>query len=296
MAEERAADRQGPVWRVGLEAPLAALPAVEAALAELGGALVTDEPCGQAPVPVSLYLIEAPDRARVTALLAAAALAAGCWVPEVIIERLPETDWVAESRKALPAIRAGPFYLYGAHVSAPPPTGSIPILIEAGVAFGTGRHESTRGCLLALADLAKERRVTRALDMGCGSGVLAIAIAKLWACPVTAVDLDAQAVRAARENVEANGVGGLVRVQLGEGFRGDALGRDAVFDLIVENILAGPARVLARDLVRHLAPGAVAVLSGLLADQDQGVLEAHAPLHVARRIALGEWVTLVLEA
>ena len=285
-----------PVWRVSLEAPLGALPAVEAALAELGGALAADEPHGQAPVPVSVYLIEEPDRNRVTALLAVAARAAKCPVPEAAIERLPETDWAAESRKALPAIQAGPFYLYGAHVSEPSPPGSIPILIEAGAAFGTGRHESTRGCLLAFAAMAEERRVARALDMGCGSGLLAIAIAKLWSCPVIAVDTDPRAVRTARGNFEANGVGGLARALRGDGFQDAALGPDAVFDLIVENILAGPARAMARDLIGHLAPGGVAVLSGLLADQDQVVLEAHAPLRLARRIALGEWVTLVLEA
>ncbi len=289
------AERQGPVWRIGLVAPAPAVPAFEAALAELGGALAVDEPQGPAPVPISVYLTEAPDRARVTALLAAAALAAGVPVPDIAIERLPETDWVAASREALPAIQAGPFYLYGAHVSAPPPAGSIPVLIEAGAAFGTGRHESTRGCLLALGDLAGQHRVARALDMGCGSGVLAIAIAKLWACPVAAVDNDAGAVRVARDNAAANGVGGLVRARLGEGFGGAAIARGAGFDLIVANILAAPLIAMAPALLRHLAPGGIVVLSGLLADQEREVLEGYAPLALRRRIALGEWVTLVLE-
>ena len=289
------AEGQGPAWRVGLAVPPAALPALEEALAELGGALAIDEPQGPAPVPMSVYLSEAPERARLTALLAAAALAAGVPVPEAAIERLPATDWVAESRKALPAIAIGPFYLYGAHVSAPPPAGAIPVLIEAGPAFGTGRHESTRGCLLALADLAAECRVMRALDLGCGSGVLAIAIAKLWACPVAAVDNDAGAVRAARDNAAANGVGGLVRARLGEGFGGAAIALGAGFDLIVANILAAPLRAMAPELLRHLAPGGVAVLSGLLADQEREVLESYAPLALRRRIPLGEWVTLVLE-
>ena len=288
--------KPAPVWRVGLVAPADAVPAFEAALAELGGALAIDEPQGSARVPISVYLTEAPDRARLTALLAAAALASGMPVPEAAIERLPATDWVAESRTALPAIAIGPFYLYGAHVSAPPPAGAIPILIEAGPAFGTGRHESTRGCLLALADLAAARRVMRALDLGCGSGVLAIAIAKLWACPVLAVDSDPQALGVARDNAAANGVGGLVETRLGEGFDGAAIGPDARFDLVVANILAEPLRAMAPDLMRRLAPGGVAVLSGLLTGQDQAVLEAHAPHKLVRRIALGDWVTLVLSA
>ena len=285
-----------PVWRIGLVAPADALPAFEAALAEFGGALVSDAPEAGDPVALQLYLTEEPARERVTALLAAASLAAGIAFPGFDIERLPETDWVAASREALPAIRAGPFYLYGAHVSAPPPAGSIPVLIEAGAAFGTGRHESTRGCLLALGDLAEERRIARALDMGCGSGVLAIAIAKLWACPVAAVDNDAGAVRAARDNAAANGVGGLVRARLGEGFGGAAIARGAGFDLIVANILAAPLRAMAPALLRHLAPGGAVVLSGLLADQEREVLDGYAPLALRRRIALGDWVTLVLSA
>ena len=246
-------------------------------------------------MPVRSYQSEEPDRARLTALLAVAALAAGTPVPEFAIERLPETDWVAESRKALPPIQAGPFTLYGAHVAEPPPAGSIPILIEASTAFGTGRHESTRGCLLALAGLAEDRGVGRALDMGCGSGVLAIAMAKLWSCPVTAIDLDAQAVRVARENAAANGVGDLVQAHRGRGYRCAAIGRDTRFDLVAANILAGPLGDMAPELVRHLAPGGAALLSGLLAGQDEGVLDAHAPLRLIRRIALGDWVTLVLE-
>ncbi len=288
--------KAAPVWRVGLVAPAPAVPAFEAALAELGGALASDAPEAGDPVALQLYLTEEPARERVTALLAAASLAAGVASPGFVIERLPETDWVAASREALPAIQAGPFYLYGAHVSAPPPAGSIPVLIEAGAAFGTGRHESTRGCLLALADLAEQRRIARALDMGCGSGVLAIAIAKLWACPVAAVDNDADAVRAARDNAAANGVGGLVRARLGEGFDGAAIARGAGFDLIVANILAAPLSAMAPALLRHLAPGGVAVLSGLLADQEREVLEGYAPLALTRRIALDDWVTLVLSA
>jgi ribosomal protein L11 methyltransferase len=296
-----------PVWRLDISIPAPAVTAFEAALAELGGAVVTDAPDAaesQAEVGLQVYLDAEPERPRLTALLAGAALLAGVRVPEVRVERLPDIDWVTESHKALPAIQAGPFYVYGAHVSAPAPAGSIPILIEAGPAFGTGRHESTLGCLLALAGLAENRKPARApawapadaLDMGCGSGLLAIAIAKLWACPVRAVDNDPQAVRAAAGNAVANGVGGLVSARQGEGYDAAAFGVEASFDLIAANILAGPLEAMAPDLKRHLAPGGVAVLSGLLEDQAGAVIAAHAPLSLARRIPLGGWVTLVLEA
>ncbi len=283
-----------PAWRVELSVAADAAPIFEAALAELGGAIGTEAPEGRAVVTIQVYLNEAPAHDRLTALLAAAALAAGVAVPEAEVARLPETDWVAESHKALPALQAGPFYVYGAHVTEPAPPDSIPIRIEAGPAFGTGRHESTRGCLLALAELAKTQRVTRALDMGCGSALLAIAIAKLWDCPVLAVDNDPEAVRAAAANAAGNDVAELVAARRGVGYDADVLGPDARFDLIAANILAGPLRAMAPDLQRRLAPGGLAVLSGLLADQADAVAAAHAPLEVKRRLALGDWVTLVL--
>jgi ribosomal protein L11 methyltransferase len=291
------------VWRLDISIPASAVAAFEAALAGLGGAVVTDAPDAaetQTEIGLQVYLDAEPARPRLTALLAGAALLAGVQVPEARVERLPDIDWVTESHRALPAIQAGPFYVHGAHVGAPAPAGSIPILIEAGPAFGTGRHESTLGCLLALAGLAENRNPawasTGALDMGCGSGLLAIAIAKLWACPVRAVDNDPQAVRAAAGNAAANGVGGLVSARQGEGYDGAAFGAEANFDLIAANILAGPLAAMAPGLKRHLAPGGVAVLSGLLEDQAGTVIDAHAPLSLARRIPLGGWVTLVLEA
>jgi ribosomal protein L11 methyltransferase len=287
------------VWRLDISIPAPAVAAFEAALSGLGGAVVTDAPDAaetQTVIGLQVYLDAEPERLRLTALLAGAALLAGVQVPEARVERLPDVDWVTESHKALPAIQAGPFYVHGAHVGAPAPAGSIPILIEAGPAFGTGRHESTLGCLLALAGLAEIRSPADALDMGCGSGLLAIAIAKLWACPVRAVDNDPQAVRAAAGNAAANGVGGSVSARQGEGYDGAAFSVETQFDLIAANILAGPLEAMAPGLKRHLAPGGVAVLSGLLEDQAGAVIDAHAPLSLARRIPLGGWVTLVLEA
>ena len=285
-----------PVWRLDISIPASAVPAFEAALAELGGAIATDAPDAGAEVKVQVYLDAEPERLRLDSLLAGAALRAGVHVPEVSIERLPDVDWVTESHKALPAIQAGPFFIHGSHIKESAPPGAIPILIEAGPAFGTGRHESTLGCLLALADIAKDRGPVRALDMGCGSGLLAIAMAKLWACPVSAVDNDPEAVRAAVGNAAANGVGERVTARRGDGYDETVLGTGASFDLIVANILAAPLQAMAPDLKRHLEPRGVAVLSGLLVDQADEVVAAHAPLRLARRIPLGGWVTLVLEA
>ena len=282
-------------WCIRLWVPAAALPLTELALAQLGGAVVTDGPDAAGQIPVSVFLAAAPDRPRLIALLAAAAAAAGVAPPEAAVEALPDTDWVAESQKALPAIQAGPFYVCGAHVTTPPPAGRIPLLIEANVAFGTGRHESTHGCLLALAALAEERRLNRALDMGCGSGILAIAIAKLWGASVLAVDSDADAVRVTGENAAINGVAASITAVRGDGYRCPAVAGGGPYDLIVENILADAICAMAADLQRHLALGGVAVLAGLLAEQADEVLTAHAPLRLRRQWRLGDWVTLLVE-
>lgn len=293
-AELAASVPPAPAWCLSLEAPSDALATVEAALGQLGGVLVTGAPDCRDPVPVKLYLDACPDRVRLTALLISAALAAGIATPDFALEKLPNRDWVATSRAALPAIQIGPFYLHGAHVREPGPADSIPLRIEAGRAFGTGRHESTRGCLLALARLAGKRRIGRALDMGCGSGILALAMAKLWSCPVLAVDNDPEALRIAREHAEINRVAERVRVRRGEGYDCPALAAFGSFELIACNILAQPLCAMAPDLARALAPDGVAVLSGLRADQEAHVMASHAEFRLMERIPLAEWVTLVL--
>ena len=286
----------GSAWCLRLTVPENAVPDFEGALEPLEGAVASGLPDGAGLVTLDAYLAVEPARDRIVALLAAGALAARIAPPEFEIERLPDLDWVAEGRKALPPIQAGPFYLYGAHVTAPPPPGTIPIQIEASVAFGTGRHETTKGCLLALADLKATHPVARALDMGCGSGILALAAAKLWDCPVLAVDNDPDAVRLSAENARINGEAKLVRAEQGYGYGAPAVAEGAPYDLIVANILAGPLKAMAPDLIRNLAPGGVAVLSGLLTTQAQEVLEAHRPLDLVRDYPLGDWTTLVIQA
>ena len=197
-------------------------------------------------------------------MLAAAAAAAHVPVPDVTIEPLPAVDWVAESQKARPPVRAGRFYVFGSHVAGPAPAGTIPIRIDANVAFGTGHHESTEGCLLALDALARTRRPVRPLDLGCGTGILAIAMAKLWPGPVMACDLDEDALRVTRDNAALNGVGSQIRAVRSDGLRGPRVARGGPYDLIVANILSEPLRRMAGDLVGALAPGGTVVLAGFL--------------------------------
>ena len=283
------------LWCVAVKALGKHVAAFEAALAAGAEAVSSFS-----TAPRGLWRIEAlftarPERAAIEARLAVMAAALGAATPEIIFEYVPENDWVAVTRASFPPIRVGRYYVHGAHLG-PGPAGAIDLAVDAGPAFGSGEHETTRGCLIALDALARRARVRRALDMGCGSGILAIAAAKTWGARVIAADVDARAVRAAAGNARANGVARLVRAVASDGYRDMAVRRTAPYDLIVANILARPLMRMAPDLARRLAPGGVAVLSGLLARQERAVIGAHRAhgLALARRIALGGWHTLVL--
>src|SRR5437660_6295328 len=181
--------------------------------------------------------------------LALLAAGAGGRLTSIIEERLPERDWLLENRRAFPPLRVGRFFVHGSHWRGPPPSGAIAIEIDAATAFGTGEHPSTRGCLLALDDLARCRRFRRPLDIGTGSGVLAIAAAKRLRRPVVAGDIDPEAVRVARHHARRNGLASRVRVMRAAGYHSRGL-RRADYDLVLANILARPLALLARDLKR----------------------------------------------
>jgi ribosomal protein L11 methyltransferase len=212
------------------------------------------------------------------------------------IVRVPDKDWLAESRKGLPEFKAGPFFFYGSHFKGDVPKNMIGLEIDAGMAFGTGRHETTRGCLLAVARLAKTRKIRKPLDVGTGTGILAFGIARLCNVNVLAGDNDADAVRVARENAKVNKLGRQVRILRSDGYRAKAIRDNAPYDLVTANILANPLIELAPDLARVLAKDGRAVLSGLLREQEKDVLAAHeaAGLALDFRIRLGDWSVLVL--
>jgi ribosomal protein L11 methyltransferase len=176
------------------------------------------------------------------------------------------------------------------------PTGRIGLLIDAATAFGTGEHATTRGCLLALDAIARNRRMARVLDMGTGTGVLAIAAAKAWRRRVVARDIDPESVRVAAHNARRNGVAHLVTVRRSAGYRDRLVARAAPYDLVLANILARPLSLMARDLGHVLGTGGIAVLSGLLPWQENMVLAAHRRqgLRLRQRIVIDGWSTLVL--
>ena len=238
-------------------------------------------------------VLDAPTEIR----LALAAAGAGGALLHIFEERLPERDWLAENRRDFPPQHIGRFFIHGSHWHGSAPASAIVIEIDAATAFGTGEHPSTRGCLLALNQLARRRRFRRPLDIGTGSGILAIAAAKRLHRQVVAGDIDPEAVRVARHHARRNGLSGRVRFLRAAGYRSRALRRHK-YDLILANILARPLALMARDLKRAIAPGGVAVLAGLLRRQEPLVLAAHRAqrLSLVRRLVIEGWSTLVLRS
>jgi ribosomal protein L11 methyltransferase len=242
---------------------------------------------------VSLHFHEAPNETAVRALVA---LAAGAEIANALVfDAAPATDWVASSLAGLTPVIAGRFVVHGAHDRGRVPLNRIGIEIEAALAFGTGHHGTTRGCLLALDRLAKRgRRRARVLDLGTGSGVLGIAAARALRGHVLASDNDRLAVTATRANARHNRVGALVEVVRADGLKAPVFTASSAFDLAFANILLGPLKRMAGPLARHV--GGCLVLSGLLAAQASAALviyRAHGFV-LERRIPLEGWVTLVL--
>ncbi len=222
-------------------------------------------------------------------------------VPALRLEPVPAADWVTASLDQQPPILAGRYFIYGSHVKEAPPPGSIALRVDAGMAFGTGSHESTRGCLLALDQMARGRRLRNALDIGCGTGILAMAMAKSFRAnarraPILASDIDPAAVAVARGNVRLNGLARQIEVVCADGVHHRRIGARAPFELVTANILAGPLVRLAPKLRTRVASGGVVILSGLLETQEAMVLATYRAqgFDLSRRLTLKNWRTLVL--
>lgn len=254
------------------------------------------------PTPVAVLIHEEPFKpdATVEALYAEApdgALLSRLTSHAVTVAALPDQDWIRLSQEGLPPVRAGRFFVYGAHDAGEVPGGTIALKIEAGMAFGTGHHETTALCLGALSDLAKRRRFRNVLDLGCGTGLLAIGAAKLWRRSVVASDIDPVAIEVTKENAAANDIGPLIRAVTADGLTHPSLAARAPYDLIVANILASPLTQLAPAIAKALAKGGLLVLSGLLTWQENLVVSFYRPhgLILRARRRDGPWSALVLE-
>jgi len=297
-------------WRARLTVPAAAVPAVEAAV-EAAFSLADDAPglaCfemeGSDAWLLELYFEQPPPRHEIAAIAERAAAEVGARITRPEIERIPDTDWVAQSQSLRPPVTAGRLFVHGGHLREQRRAFGINLQIEAGRAFGTGSHETTRGCLLMLGRLACRLRPARPLDLGCGSGVVALAMARLWHRNILASDIDPAAARITAENARINRVPvhrhpaagwGIVPLAA-SGLEHPSLRQARPFDLIVANILARPLEVMASELVRALAPGGRLLLAGLLDSQEQRLIALYRARGLVRedRLMLGRWPVLLL--
>jgi ribosomal protein L11 methyltransferase len=296
---QRQARRADPLETIWLDAlPEQAVPAFEAALQRVcpSVAIFRDEatdtwrvegvrPCGQGDEELA-------------GALALAALVSGIAPPELQTAPVESDGWLARTVAAFgeQEIGAG-FLVRPTHVPDRREYGRMVLKLDAGIAFGSGEHGSTRGCLLAFDRVSRDARpLRRVLDLGTGSGILAMAAAKRLHRPVLATDIEPWSVRVAADNAKMNGVGRLFRARLADGWRDRHVKAGRPYDLVFANILARPLCAMARDLAVGLAPGGTAILAGLLGTQVRMVLAAHRRhgLVLERRLPQGAWATLVL--
>lgn len=216
--------------------------------------------------------------------------------PDIQVETLPDIDWVAHALEGLQPVRAGRFLIHGSHDRQRVRVCDVAIEIDAGRAFGTGHHGTTEGCLEMIDRVLRMRRYKRILDLGTGSGVLAIAAARLCRARILATDIDPVAVEVARQNARKNSCGSRIVMKTAAGFHTDIFARSGPFDLIIANILARPLMQLAPALNRNLAAGGNVILSGILAQQRMKVLAAYRAqgLYHRRTLWRDGWVTMLL--
>jgi len=246
--------------------------ALEERLTEAGFVVTSCEVSRDGPWRIDVFG-ETKDQ-QVAEAIRAAAQALGLTEPSWNWETLPDIDWVAENQRSFQPFAVGPFWVHPSHNADGRPAGLLPLRIDAGMAFGTGTHATTSGCLKMLATLDRAE-TANAVDVGCGSGILAIAMAKLWQRPVIGGDNDAEAVEVAQENAVLNGVGDLCRFVHAIGLRNDALQARLPYDLVVANILAGPLMELSDSFSAAVRPGGRALLSGLLLEQADDILSVY---------------------
>ncbi len=293
------------IWRVEVVVPLFAVESFETAMEQFTDAVSwfladpdADENNQQERWRLEGFSRTPVERAKVEAAIALTATMVGIDIPPFQVEMVPDIDWVLATLQSFPPIDAGRFFVHGSHYEGKVPAGRIGLLIDAGTAFGSGEHATTYSCLRAIDLLLKRRSFRRPLDLGCGSGILGIALAKATHNKVTASDIDPISVTVANINARRNGVGSGRRFRAfqSDGYRGRALRKGKPYDLIVANILARPLAHMAADLSRHLTDDGIAVLSGLLNSQERYVMATHRAqgLSMLGKIRMNGWTALVI--
>ena len=245
--------------------------------------------------------LTSPDEAVIAQLLAPVFVQHGLAPCAIQIEKLPQRDWLAENRASFPALHIGRFWIYGSHIDDAPPPASLPLLVDAAQAFGSGTHPTTEGCLRAM-DMIDRRykggAPRQTLDMGCGSAILGMAAAKLWpSSQVMGADNDPIAIKVAEGNRVRNRIApSQMRLGVSAGFSGRSVRQNGPYDVILANILAGPLRKMAPSLMPHLADNGWLILSGILNHQAAMVAQAYGMVgaRLWAKICIGEWTSLVM--
>lgn len=247
---------------------------------------------------IEILTTEEPSQDRFASLLQEICSNLQISTPTFFTEFLPETDWLEATWRNFPPHQIGRYYIYGSHTTPTPPEGSLTLEINAATAFGSGEHETTTACLLTLDTLASQGIVFKnPLDMGCGSGILAMAIAKTWNVQVIAADNDPESVRVAQNNSSLNHCGSLIQTFLSDGFANPDVIARKPYDLIVANILAGPLVDMAHALSQSLSPQGYVILSGLLTRDKEIVTQAYEEegLTLLSHRTLNNWEALLLQ-
>ncbi len=288
------------VWKVSFVTPMAHADAFATLLSDAfhpdSQAVATAEVEEHVSWSVEAYYEEQPDRVQIEKIISPLADELDLSLPAVTIEVLPDINWVAKSLEGLPPIETSRFFVHGAHNADKCPASRIPLLVDAGEAFGTGHHGTTLGCLRFIEKECQRKIPERVLDLGWGTGLLAIAAAKLTGRQVIASDIDPIATRVTRENARANKIHPLIQTITAKGTNHPDLKERGPYNLIIANILARPLAKMSPDVEQQLAPGGTLILSGILHAQEQMVLSAYRSqgLFLLDRLRIDEWVTLRL--
>lgn len=283
-------------WVLRTTVPAHAVDAVAEALQPFAISVASFGTTPDGPWTIEAYADAPPDHARLGQALGQVATAAAIDLPDLQVEPMAATDWLRANRDSFQPIRAGRYFVYPSHYEGEMPSGAIAICIDAATAFGSGTHGSTQGCLLALDLLMPAIGRGMLLDLGCGSGILSIAMARTGGHAVIAVDINAEAIRVCRENARINGVADRVHAFRGGGLRDRRVAINGPYPLVVANILARPLMEMARDIAANVEVGGFVVLSGLLIGQEVQVLGAYrrCGLSLHDRVTVGGWRTLIL--